>query len=85
MRRGAQPTTPAEQTRPATAWWRLAEAACARLTTPVLDTATADRELAQLLRCSRLGSSLDFVTRAAEAAWRESRTRRTLLWLRGGE
>jgi hypothetical protein len=53
------------------------------LTTPALDTATADREVAQMLRESRFGSSLDFVTRAVEAAWRESRTRRTLLWLRG--
>jgi len=63
----------------------VAEGFCARLTTPAVDIAGGDRALAEMFRHSRLGSLLDGVTRAAEAAWRESRTRRALRWLQGRE
>jgi hypothetical protein len=64
----------------ALAWWFLAEHVCARLASPKIDVAGADREIEALLRASWLWSRGDAAVTLLHAAWLDSRSRRLIRW-----
>jgi hypothetical protein len=57
-------------------WWSVAEGVAAGLTAPGADVDGRDRDVARLLRSSRLAAAASGVAAAAARAWRGARIRR---------
>jgi hypothetical protein len=60
-------------------WGAIAEDACARLSQPPVDVATADRDVEALIRRSWLWSRVDGFASIAHAAWLDSACRRLII------
>jgi hypothetical protein len=62
-------------------WWLLAEALCARVSTPQTDIVNADRQIEAILRGSWLWSRAESLVWKIHAAWLDSRLRRLLSYV----
>jgi hypothetical protein len=54
------------------AWWSLAERACASIVEPRIDVAASDRDIERLLRGSWIVSTIESLAAKLHAAWLDS-------------